>query len=90
MKLSIIFIFLSIYIVLLSNICVAECYPEQTVDIKSILSDNLSIVCDTSSRLDAEKAFENQIIDGCFIVKEAEEELYRVICPSLKVQSGGD
>ena len=90
MRLSIFLIFLSIFIVLSSNICVAECYPNQTIDIKSILNDGLTIICDTSSKIDAEYALNLQKPDGCFVVKEAEEDLYRVICPSLKVQSGGD
>ena len=88
MRLSIFLIFLSTFIVLSSNICVAECYPNQKVEIKSILNDNLTIICDTSSKTDAEYALNIQKVDGCFVVKEAGLELYRVICTYEYVESG--
>ena len=65
----------------------AECLvPQEQPQIVDISSDRTwTIICETSSKPEAEKALQEQKIDRCWVGKEAGEELYRVFCPIVTV-----
>ena len=67
----------------------AECIPPENVQkVVDISSDRkLVVICETSSKYEADNELENQSIDNCFVSKEQGEELYRVICPYIVTES---
>ena len=68
----------------------AECVANNDVlTIIDISSDRtLSLICETSSKVEANIELAKQKSVNCFVTKEAGEEIYRVFCPVKVVYTG--